>query len=189
MSSTDSSSGEILIKAQSIYDINARQNLILKVNQNKPPVSVIASQGDYLDRIEINWNSLPGATRYMVYRGTDDYVENSTALTEWIEGVSYVDTSAMYDNHYRYFIKAASDSFGLYAGEASEPALGYLKQLDAPENVYATKGESTSITVINWGKSMLPIHTKFSETRLPDIMVLQKSGRFRILSSFQQIPV
>jgi thiol-disulfide isomerase/thioredoxin len=85
----------------------------------EPPVGLTASQGEFDDHIQLNWQASAGATGYYVYRDTQDNLVqtlNSGSTATWDD--SGVDDFLAHTYWVRAF--SASDESGL-----SAPALGY----------------------------------------------------------------
>lgn len=75
-----------------------------------PPSQVIATDGDYLNRITVSWNSVSGATEYKIWRS-----QSSSGSYQYIGGstqTSYDDTGVTAGVEYYYKVKSYSQSTG-----------------------------------------------------------------------------
>jgi len=75
------------------------------------PTGVTASNGDYIDKIEIFWNNLPEATGYDIYRHTTNDSEAATLIgtNEGSSNNLYYDYGVIQGVTYWYWIKAKND--------------------------------------------------------------------------------
>jgi S-formylglutathione hydrolase FrmB len=71
-----------------------------------PPTNVQASDGTYMDKVEVTWAASPGATSYTIYRATQRW-GTKTALGT-ISDTTYDDTTALAGRIYYYYIKATN---------------------------------------------------------------------------------
>lgn len=74
-----------------------------------PPLGVIASDGNFSDRIRIAWNALSQADEYRVFRCADLNVGTCLAVSDWITATSFDDTSATPGVVYLYRVKARNE--------------------------------------------------------------------------------
>ena len=112
----------------------------------KAPAYINASDGDYLDRIAVNWATATGATRYIVYRNTIDTTNDIVNVSGNISDTNYNDITVLPGHTYYYWIRSGN-SYGLsdFAGSDS----GYA-MLSSPTNIVATDGEFTDKVEIIW---------------------------------------
>lgn len=107
---------------------NSEPNVFFRTNVFVPPAptGLQASQGDYVDRINLEWHSTTNADEYLVFRHTES---NSSAAVQLslCSTCSYADINVEPGTDYYYWI-AASNSAG--TGNLSEPALGWAIQLE-----------------------------------------------------------
>ena len=113
------------------------------------PSYVIASDGKYYDKINVDWPYVSGATLYKVYRSTDEnggYAE----LSDWIRASSYDDETANAGTQYYYKVKCRNNDL---ESELSHSNKGNIKTLEKPSSVAASDGSYTSLGIIhiNWG--------------------------------------
>lgn len=73
-----------------------------------PPDDVDASDGDYSDRIRVNWDDVSGATHYLVYRGTSS--GGSKTLLDQRNSSSYTDYDVEPTERYYYWVKSGNNS-------------------------------------------------------------------------------
>ena len=71
-----------------------------------PPTNVQASDGTYMDKVQVTWTASPGATSYTVYRATQRW-GTKTALGTTSD-TTYDDTTALAGKIYYYYIKATN---------------------------------------------------------------------------------
>jgi fibronectin type 3 domain-containing protein len=83
-----------------------------------PPTKVLASD-NLLNRVEIKWCTVSGATHYRVYRSPSLLMKPS-AVSEWQVDISYEDDSVIAGTSYYYRVKAATSSSGYNASEYSD---------------------------------------------------------------------
>jgi len=114
------------------------------------PRNVTATDGDYVDRVLVTWDSVSGATRYYIYRcetSDGDYIRVSTEYE-----AQYIDYNISEGTTYYYKVKAWSteDEYSSFSNYDS----GYIRSmasLAAPTGVSATDGTAAlgaRITVI-----------------------------------------
>lgn len=99
--------------SNSPYVIEIKQKGIIST-----PTGVLASDGQYSDGVHVSWNTLSGASYYMLYR-SDNAGSNGTAITSWITSNNYIDTNALKGKVYYYSIKAAQNTSGLNSTDFS----------------------------------------------------------------------
>ena len=87
------------------------------------PMNVIASEDD-LTKVAVTWQSVTGASFYKVYRSLAED-ENKTALSDWIDQLTFDDSTANPGVLYYYWIKAAISTSGLGSSEYSTYDAGY----------------------------------------------------------------
>ncbi|HOW17450.1 MAG TPA: M12 family metallo-peptidase, partial [Phycisphaerae bacterium] len=103
------------------------------------PPTVEASKGTSAEHVLVQWDSPTGATHYCVYRGVSGNSSEATALTGWITGNSYADTTTPAGVSYYYWVKAAVSSSGLRETGLVINDVGW-KAYAPPANVSATDG-------------------------------------------------
>ncbi|MEQ8351853.1 MAG: C1 family peptidase [Leptospiraceae bacterium] len=126
-------------------------NLPGRTTKPEKPGSIEASKGIYNDRIEVEWNGVPGATAYAIFRY--DYGRKVWEGPQKVTGTTFIDrdSSVRSGRWFAYVVVAANQ-----AGNSgySHPALGRANPnakraglvLPPPENVKSNlKGENVSI--------------------------------------------
>ena len=112
------------------------------------PTSLIAqnlsaTDGNYSDKITISWDSVTGASLYIVYRA--DSSTNVSVVYDSTASTSYEDTDVTSDYLYTYYVKAMVDGS---AEDASESDTGYI-------DGYVTSGTLTPTLILD--KSTLSV--------------------------------
>ncbi len=111
------------------------------------PTGVSASDGTYTDRVRLTWNTISGATSYLVYRatsasGTKTYLGSVTSTT-------YDDFSATTGTTYYYFVRASS-SYGTSDYSAYNTGWRNGTAPSAPTGVSASDGTYTDRVRVTW---------------------------------------
>ena len=84
-------------------------------NEN-PPSGVSASDGAYVDKVEVTWDCVGSViyhSYYQVYR-SESLDGEKTALTDWQLSRTFTDTTAAQDVTYYYWVKARTAAFSGY---------------------------------------------------------------------------
>lgn len=139
-----------------------------------PPGGVSATDGGYPDKVHITWTALcpgPGRTdvfQYMVYRSIALYGPKQ-AVSEWLSGTSFDDTTASPGVHYWYWVKSdksgkdySDPDEGWYApprrtlavtsttgGTVSAPGIGSF-QYDEGTSVPVVASPAANYHFVNW---------------------------------------
>ena len=112
------------------------------------PENVTATNGGFVDRVDVAWESVTAANYYRVFRSTSAS-GSKTPISEWQTELSYSDATAEPGVTYYYFVAAALDDQGLSMSGYSAGAEGSLK-IGAPTGVYATDGTSATGVTVSW---------------------------------------
>lgn len=72
------------------------------------PADVLATDGDFTDKVTITWSAAAGADTYSVYRGVTEAVADATLLEDSIAGLTYDDTTATPGTIYHYWLTATN---------------------------------------------------------------------------------
>ncbi len=113
------------------------------------PDWVAASDGEFTGYVHIEWDAVPGATHYQVYRDTDSNVSGAQpqgwfayppGAGELVDGGPAVGTI------YYYWVKAATSSTGANASPYSPYDTGF-KRLAAPQNLIASNGTGPTVSL------------------------------------------
>ena len=94
-----------------------------------------------MDRVNVGWDAVPGATHYRVYRNDRPLTQTATALGSWQTGTTFDDTSAPVGAVSYYWVRAALGSRGEAAGLYSPYDTGYPRN-DPPAIVSAISSRS-----------------------------------------------
>ncbi|MBP5227968.1 MAG: hypothetical protein J6336_11360, partial [Kiritimatiellae bacterium] len=112
------------------------------------PENVTATNGGFVDRVDVAWEAVTAANYYRVFRSTSAS-GSKTPISEWQTELSYSDATAEPGVTYYYFVAAALDDQGLSMSGYSAGAEGSLK-IGAPTGVYATDGTSATGVTVSW---------------------------------------
>ncbi|MBC8485601.1 MAG: hypothetical protein H8D45_06130 [Bacteroidetes bacterium] len=108
-----------------------------------------ATDGLYNDRIEITWNSIPGASHYMVYKNTVDDPNTATAMSAvWQTTTNRTDYSVDGGSYYYYWVKAATDQWGANATEFGLGDSGWRSFV--PPTITSGDGINTDCIELSW---------------------------------------
>jgi fibronectin type 3 domain-containing protein len=109
-----------------------------------PPINIQASDGEYLDKVQVTWDAHASAASYEVYRS--DSAGGTKSLLGSPTATSFDDTTASPGTTYYYFVKACF-SLGCTAFSASDNG---WRTLTAPTTVQASDGAFTDKVQIAW---------------------------------------
>ncbi|MCD4790218.1 MAG: hypothetical protein K8R37_09485 [Bacteroidales bacterium] len=112
-----------------------------------------ATDGLYHDRIEVTWNSIPGASHYKLFYNTIDDPETSSTYGGWQSQTTKTMTTATRGILYYFWVKAAVDQYGGMASGFGEGDSGW-RNFEAPEDVQASDGTSTDYIEISWDNNI-----------------------------------
>ncbi len=101
------------------------------------PVGVTASDGTFLDRVEVTWPVAAYAKGYMIYRHTTAEVADAQPIA-LVTTLQYSDPAVVAGRYYYYWV-ASSNALGLSA--FSVPDAGY-RDVEAPNNLQATQAST-----------------------------------------------
>ncbi len=124
------------------------------------PTNVSATDGTYLDRVEVTWAVVPNATSYLVYRSASTYT--AKALLGTTTGTLFNDTTAVPRKIYYYWVKA-SNTNGTSKLSASNKGFRSDGTPSAPTNVSASDGTYLDRVEVTWAAS--PNATSYSVYR------------------------
>jgi fibronectin type 3 domain-containing protein len=115
------------------------------------PENVEASDGTFMDKIQITWDSSTGATSYNIHRA-ESLIGIKTKIAT-VSGTSYDDTSADYIDIYYYWVEACN---GPLCSDFSTHDTGWRKPPKPvkPTNVKASDGTFTAKVQITWSSSL-----------------------------------
>jgi hypothetical protein len=116
------------------------------------PTNVSASDGTYMDRVEVTWATSTGATSYTVYRATSNTNwAQKTALGTATE-TFFNDTTAVPKTTYYYWVKA-SNTYGTSGFSTSNAGSRSDGTPPAPTNVSASDGTYADNVLVTWTAS------------------------------------
>lgn len=133
------------------------------------PSLIYASQGGYYAQIELNWNEVPGANYYNVYR-YDPNTRNSKRLTRsGIASRTYVDDDMININtQYCYYVEALADARGVVSsGISSDSATGWVSVMDVVNALMSPGIALDSVTLDSFAYDWDPSLVSF--TRAPSV--------------------
>ena len=112
------------------------------------PTRVHATDGEFLNRVDVTWFPMEGATGYQVWRaiGTGAATQIATVGTV----LTYSDMTAIAGTLYSYSVKATG-SFGVSAASATDTG---WRNIAAPTNVTAEDGSSLLHVLVRWNASV-----------------------------------
>lgn len=143
----------IMLKSDNIFwgkdKIKEKSGILKKIEKDvetlSAPTGVSASDGTYIDKIRITWNSVINAEKYYVYRataasGTYTKIGNTSQL-------NYDDINIIENNTYYYKIKSYSSSFGY--SEYSSYDSGYTSRFKTAHIIKTvdTSGQAVDVVV------------------------------------------
>ena len=79
-------------------------------SEEAAPVNVMSSDGEYSDRVQINWNASQGAGKYRVYRNKSALTDGFTLISIELSETNFTDTAVTPGEIYYYRVKAGKDS-------------------------------------------------------------------------------
>lgn len=110
------------------------------------PINLSASDGDYSYKIELDWDSVSGATGYYIYRSTSQY--SGFVMISDTTNLYYNDTFNENNDTFYYYKVSAYDNFS--EGDLSDYNRGYLKKLYPPSGIDASDGIYGNKILITW---------------------------------------
>lgn len=112
-----------------------------------PPTGVSATKGACSDEVCITWNSVWGASYYLVYRATTP-TGTKTALGNWQSSLSYCDGTAEHGVTYYYWVRAATSSSGYRPSGYSAYDTGWLPTPPEAQDDSVTTSVDTPVTIV-----------------------------------------
>ena len=114
-----------------------------------PPANVSASDGTYLDRVQVTWVASPNAASYAVYRSTSNYSGSTKTLLGTITGSVFNDTTAVPKKTYYYWVKA-TNTYGTSRFSTSNAGVRSDGSPPLPTNVLASDGTYLDRVQVTW---------------------------------------
>ncbi|MCJ7660332.1 MAG: hypothetical protein MUO67_14390, partial [Anaerolineales bacterium] len=112
-----------------------------------PPTGVSASDGSFIDKVEVSWNPSSGAAYYVILRNTSSNPAGASQLSGSPSTSPYSDTTATPGMQYYYWVKACVSSTG--CSDLGPYDDGY-RAITPPTGVSATEGTFTDRVDISW---------------------------------------
>ncbi len=131
-----------------------------------PPTGVTASDGVYLGMVHVEWDSMEGATHYMVFRA-DGPNESPVLIQTWQQQTYFEDTDVVAGHTYYYTVKSAGNSSGAGISSPSQ-ANGGFSMLPPPYNVAASNGAYSSKIRVTWQSSEEAYYFQIFRSDSPD---------------------
>ncbi len=115
------------------------------------PANVNASDGTYSDRVAVGWTGSAG-NYFRVYRNTTNNSGTATALGSWQTANTYDDVSAVANQTYYYWVRAASNSSGANISAFSTSNTGWRSSVSVttPTSVSASDGIYSDRVAVTW---------------------------------------
>jgi fibronectin type 3 domain-containing protein len=113
-----------------------------------PPKNLRATDGNYTNFVQVEWDALSGIDYYRVYRAEME-TEPRRSVSGWITGTIFNDSSAVPARNYYYWVKAGSDANGTHRSGYSNSDEGF-RRISAPENVRASDGTHSGAILVEW---------------------------------------
>lgn len=154
------------------------------------PLDLSASQGEYSYKVMVSWPVVTGAGAYRVWRA-DSEEGDKVAVSGWVSGVSFDDTSAKFGIDYYYWVQAAENAAGEKESPLSPVAIGSVAGVEVFEKAYLITAKkctlvmdspsSGSISLVDTSaKSSLKI--KFLKKGIPAV-IKEKPGQYYITAA------
>ena len=108
------------------------------------PINISASQGNFADKVVVNWNSVDGADKYQVWRNDSDDSSAAAALSAELSETTFTDTTGDVNIDYYYWVKSKNTNGW---SNFSESALGFSTDSagpDKPTNILPIDGAKVS---------------------------------------------
>ena len=100
-----------------------------------PPAGVSATDGMYTYKILVSWNSVSGASHYLVFRNRENNPAGAVQQNIWQTPLSYNDTNVAQGVTYWYWVRAAADPVSENYSDYSDSDSGYAEEaiIEYPE--------------------------------------------------------
>jgi hypothetical protein len=133
-------------------DPNSANHYAWPVRTGNVPIGVIASDGQYTDRVRVTWGSMAGAMEYQVWRNTVNDSVSAAPVSAWVDGTSWDDPTAVVGVTYHYWVKARNN-YGESGYGAPDAGFCAGTAPSAPRDVEATDGVYPDRVRITWSGS------------------------------------
>jgi fibronectin type 3 domain-containing protein len=114
-----------------------------------PPTNVQASDGTYLDKVEVVWKASDTTTSYTVYRATSSSTWASKTNLGSTPETFFNDTTAVPKTTYYYYVKA-SNTYGTSSYSAYDKGYRSDGRPPPPTNVQASDGAFPDCVRVSW---------------------------------------
>jgi len=112
--------------------------------------TVIASDGEFVDKVEVSWNPVWGAQYYQLFRCESESISSCNDLLITADITTYIDTEAIPGVLHYYRVEVVY--LGDYSSDFSEPASGY-RSLLPPASISASDGLYLDRVQVSWSMS------------------------------------
>ncbi len=141
------------VRAREEFNFSPFSGVVMGHRQCAVPTNVAASKAEFTNKVAVTWSAVNGATRYLLYRNTNDSSGSSGILSNNVSSTNYDDVSAAPGMQYYYFVRAANS---VCTGDFSAGAEGYIKS--AVPVVTASKGVYTNKVRVSWTEPPAATH-------------------------------
>jgi fibronectin type 3 domain-containing protein len=117
-----------------------------------PPTNILASDGTYMDRVQVTWAASSEATSYTVYRATSTSRRATKVNIGTTTNTTYDDTTASVMKTCYYYV-TATNSYGTSGYSAYDTGYRSDGRPSVPTNVQASDGTYTDKVRITWTAS------------------------------------
>jgi Concanavalin A-like lectin/glucanases superfamily/Bacterial Ig domain/Divergent InlB B-repeat domain/CARDB/Fibronectin type III domain len=121
----------------------------LTVEEFVAPTGVLATDGNYSDKVIINWNEASGATDYEVWRDINNTTSGAIKIKDSITGTSYDDNTVTPGTTYYYWVKAKNTD-GTSGFSTSNSGYAAISIPQTPTGTSATDGTYTDKVRVTW---------------------------------------
>jgi fibronectin type 3 domain-containing protein/photosystem II stability/assembly factor-like uncharacterized protein len=118
-----------------------------------PPTNISASDGTYMDKVEVTWTASTMATSYTVYRATSLSRQAGKTILGSTSELYFYDTTAVPKTTYYYYIKA-SNAYGTSDFSAYDAGYRSDGSPPIPTNVAASDGTYVDRVEVTWAASL-----------------------------------
>jgi fibronectin type 3 domain-containing protein len=148
-------------------DSNGRGVLFRRSTPPSAPTGISASDGTYMDKVEVTWSASLGAESYKVYRATSSDTGATKTLLGTTTDTFFDDTTVVPQKTYYYWVKA-SNAIG--TSEFSAYDKGYRSDGSPllPTNISASDGIYTDRVEVTWTASLTAESYKVYRARSKD---------------------
>jgi fibronectin type 3 domain-containing protein len=116
------------------------------------PTNVIASDGTFVDKVQVTWTASLWATSYTVYRATSTSRRATKVAIGTASGTTYDDTTASVMVTYYYYVKA-TNPYGTSGYSAYNKGYRSDGRPPVPTNVIASDGTFMDKVQVTWTAS------------------------------------